>query len=188
MKQTCFPVLLSLQKDDKLALGLDGKYGDIYSDICYQTSMKGFLYKPVKGEPVSWFVVWSEVNLFFSRYNLFDFPFQKINNCRFTRAHVYVNQGSGLDNVTNHLITPLSEMYYVQLTLTPAYSSSTIELLLSRYPTYDKQRILYVASPKAGYARSRAIILRLQKGEELQVNCQFSRRKYAAVAGFLLYN
>jgi hypothetical protein len=122
----------------------------VYSDINYQTSMMGFLYSPSAWPAVAWTVTIDSTQ----RGPLDPALF----------GTVIVNEGNGFDVITlSRFIAPHAGLYYVSMTGTGV--------------TYMKMELLHNGIMKAAVhtdysdlvTRSRAIILRLNVGNELRV-------------------
>ena len=176
-------VLVDLVEGDQVRAVLSSTYGGVYSDIRYQTSMKGFLYKPYRTAPVSWCVVWENSVASTTIAGPVDPVAFNI---------LLVNQGSGWDEALNRFTAPLSGVYYIQLTAGIAPENPTkMELLINGTPVINVYRQFTSHSDRD--TRSKAVIIRLQQGDELRIRLpsgyylQTSAFRYTGFAGFRLY-
>ena len=174
-------LLVSVIEGDQIRAVLNSNFSGIYSDIRYQTSMKGFLYKPYRSVPISWCVVWDDVSTIIAG---------PIDPVAFNI--VFVNQGSGWDEALNRFTTPLSGVYYIQLTAGIASENPTkMELLVNGFPVINVYRQFTSHSDRD--TRSKAVIIRLQLGDELRVRLpsgyylQTNKFRYTGFVGFRLY-
>ena len=175
-------VLVYLIEGDQLSVMLHGGFGPAYSDIRYQTNLKGFLYKPYQTVPISWCVIWEE--------DVSTAIVGPVDPVVFNL--VYVDQGSGWDQALNRFITPLSGVYYIQLTA-GIYSAqpTKMELLINGSPIVNVYR-QFKSHPQID-TESRAVILRLQQYDELRIRLasgyylHTNNQRYTGFAGFRLY-
>ncbi len=77
-------------------------YGYAFSDARYQTSLLGFLYAPVLGNPIAWFV-FAGFGPISEELNPIPYPV------------VLTNVGLGWDATVNKFIAPAAGVYYMQL-------------------------------------------------------------------------
>ena len=177
-------VLLNLSEGDNLA-AMSNTF--ITSDIHYQMGMKGFLYIPHQHVPISWFVALESKGdgvYYTGPRDPLDFNF------------VSVNQGNGWNSTRNIFLTPVSGVYYIQLTSGISEAKPTkMELLVNGLPIINVYRQL--ASHNGLESRSRAVIWRLQQGDELRVRLSsgyyiyvasfYNKNRYTSFGGFYLY-
>ena len=175
-------VLVDIAQGNQIAIVFASDYGSLYSDFRYQTSLKGFLYKPYRNDPISWCVLWAQdINL-----QIFD----PIDPVRFNA--VLVNQGSGWKEASNMFITPLTGVYYIQLTAGIFNNSPTkMELLVNGYLIINVFR--QFTSHEHWDTQSRAIILRLEQNDTVRVRLpsgytlNTNEYEYTGFAGFRIY-
>ena len=182
-EMTSRTIVVNLKRADQLSATLSKNAASVYSDLQYQTNLKGFLYNPQQLAPISWCVV--------SVFSVTIYITGLVDPINFNT--IFVNQGSGWDNVTNRFLTPLPGVYYVQLTAGLKITQSTkIELLVNGILIINVYR-QFSASPSSYDARSRAAILHLKQTDELRVRLPDSYwlvcdiNKYTTFAGFRLY-
>ena len=176
-------VLVDLVEGDQLSAVLSGgSYGSVYSDIRYQTSMKGFLYKPYQTLPISWCVAWEEG----SNVEIVG-PIDPVSF-----NVIFINQGSEWDEALSRFIVPLSGVYFIQLTAGISISKPTnMELLINGLPIINVYR--QFSTHSVNNTRSRAIILRLQQDDQLRIRLpsgyylRTNPYRYTGFAGFRLY-
>ena len=177
-------VLISLNKGDILAATVDRREGPVYSDIYCQTRIKGFQYNSHQHLLISWFVALESKDKDFLITGPKD-PLQF--------NVVLVNQGYGWNNQSNKFITPVPGVYYIQLTAGICRGRPTkMELLINGLPIVNVYRQL--TSHNGWDIRSRAVIWRLQQGDELRVRLPadyhicYNWNRYTAFGGFRLYS
>ena len=175
-------VLVDLIQGDELSAVLHQSI--TYSDIRYQTSMKGFLYKPYQTLPISWCVIWEESDNLANIVGPIDPVVFNI---------IFTNQGSGWDQALNRFITPLSGTYYIQLTAGIYTAKPTkMELLVNGSPIVNVYR--QFTSHSWFENDSRAVILQLQQDDELRIRLpsgyylHTNINRYTAFSGFRIYS
>ena len=176
-------ILVSLMVNDNLAINFQHSFGSVYSDIRYQTSIKGFLYKPNKSVPICWYVMLSQKKTDVIMIKLAD-PVQFDT--------ILINLGSGWIEQTNRFITPSPGVYYIHLTagICPG-KPIKMELLVNGFPFVNVYR--QFTSHTGHDVRSRAVLLRLQQNNELRIRmpagyCMYSNDNgYIGFGGFRLY-
>ena len=171
-------LVLRLNETDHIAAVLCQHNGRIYSDIRCPTSMKGFLYKPYQGKPVSWRVVIMQVDLCTSGL---------LDPVKFDE--VFVNDGSGWNETSNSFVAPLPGVYYLQISAGMCDDKPTkMELMVNGYPKIN----VYRQFTKEIFwdTRSRAVILRLLPGDKLHIRLPFGFNIWTSLTefgGFRLY-
>ena len=144
-------VIIACKKRSKLYASLENNE-PIYSDFRYHTALMGFLYTPQDGTPVAWSVARS---ISFKCYN---------DACIINYNHVFVNDGNGWLADNNTFIAPMPGVYYVHMATSITRGSDVLpQLLVNGIPNLTSAR------GSTSLPLSRAVILRLQEGGQLQV-------------------
>ena len=171
-------IITTLEVGDRLYTTFD-PYLPLYSSMHHQlTTLLGFLYSPNHFIPVSWCVGRKEGGWVYGE----AYPF--VFDC------MLINQGNGWNENTNRYLVPLTGVYYIHLTLCSPGFFSKLELMRNGFPVMNVQ---VEASTAANFLTSRAIILRLEKGEQLCVRLPsgFSAlaraNYYISFSGFRIY-
>ncbi len=142
--------------NDKFSVYLTS--GKVYSDIRYFTSFSGFLYAP-KSPAVAWYVARSVSGILTGLVD--PVPFDDII--------ININDvGTGWNPTTNRFIVPKEGVYYINLCagFSNAYYVNLF-LLLNDVPITNIQ---ILSNNRNGHdTRSRSIIVRLKRGDELRV-------------------
>ena len=173
-------LVLKLKENDRVAAVLDKDHDKIYSDTCSPTSMKGFLYKPYRCEPVSWRVA-------INKDGCTSGPLDPVHF-----DAVFVNEGSGWDKIFNRFVVPLPGVYYLQLSAGMCEKQPTkMELMVNGFPILNVYR--QFTREIFWDTRSRAVILQLQQGDKLHIRLPSNYylwsngNSFTEFSGFRLY-
>jgi hypothetical protein len=155
--------IVHLDTDDYLALTV--RDTSAYSDLGYQTSLMGFLYSPSAFTPVAWTVILATTRL----GPVDPLPFRI----------VFMNEGNGFNGNSSNFITPQAGLYYVSMTGSSIHDEHPMRLELLHNGVLKAT----VAFEFFAYlSRTRAIILRLNVGDELRVRLPANYEVYASGA------
>ena len=174
-------IITNLIVGDRLYTQFDTWSNEFYSlyssSRLHLTTLTGFLYSPYRSIPISWWVGREEG---FLNGEAYPFEFD----------YILVNEGNGWNLKSNKYLVPLAGVYYIHLTTGAYHARSKLEVMRNGLPVVNVQ----VESNTTSYlTTSRAIILRLEKDEELCIRLPsgysaFSNsHKYISFAGFRIY-